>query len=1110
MCRLVERVYINADGHRSKFEDSFPCDKARNGKLCSKAKKRTTEYHTKRDSIPPRGDTPSPVNPPTPTGTGTYLVQQRRPSLSGGRPSTRDGQKSIIIDFGPKSYKSKKYTLGSNKHLSIGATYDDIAVESPGSDASHTIRTGLPEAPLPPQASYDHSDTYSTASNVSHGYYHRHTSSTSTYPESSRIPSLYVTSDTDYDFPTNTRSTKLPPTIHYPSNVSAPSSPGQSRTHGGTTSANHNLTVVTPGYIQEPPLPNTLSALDYQDYADRSGSSHASSGSASQTGRGQASDQPRKKEDGKGRQQEFEAENIKQVRFELRRAEIQTKEQMETLLAEREKQRAAERDEIRRHKEKERKQRERPEEAAAKSRKKERLLPAISNSRFKRTAGSHRESVTMTPAQQDEQRRLLAAELDQIQGESRAAEVREHEEKKAFLQQQQQDPSYYNPRMGGLLGSTALTRRDSQLRRGSISSDARPMLVQSNSRRTSISQPNPSAISTKVAQGLMQPSTRAHAPPPLSFPSNFNTRPTVARRSSFSSQDLPFTTSARSSATNIGNPFAKAASGMLVNSDPWNARNLREALPKEPNLGSGSDKTPSLSSSKKIKSGKESRMGPVLDDSTAPDSKPGVLPRLEVRLRHESGAHDHAQSSKDVPVSTEPIIIPQSPIEIYGHARSRLGDLGTTDDSFQIGRLSELEVGKDATCERRPNSCSSTDATGLLPESVFDASVADPLDTSSDLVVRASQMCNAENWTEQPKVMEPISEDKKSLVLLPTVKSTQASSAHLAAGLKVRADFAIPDGSIADFTETEKSPTSSAGSDGSSYEAFEDCEVHVDDALSSAMGVVKHLLLRELLDHTLLDATDAFGGTNTFTSDGTGSSTSRSFASSSVSSQTPAKGKRSRGDGRNPSDGDGDGNGDGDHSDDEDDGRPKKRGGRGFPDRFPQRRLKCPFYQRHPDKYTKAACRGSGFVDMAKLKDHIKRVHTQPLRCSRCWLEMESDDAYSEHLQQESICKKATEPLEDRIRPQLLKRLEFKKAPYSNAHNVGEKWKMLYKVLFPSDDVIPSPCKCDINTRDFHITDRHRRTTRHEPTARTCSVRGSRGRIDSRACTRHRTDHDQD
>jgi hypothetical protein len=1017
MCRVVERIYISAEGNRSRFEDSFPCSHAPKGRLCRNIEKSTTEHYPKK-AIISRNDSPSPINPPTPTGTGSYLVQQRRPSSFGERPSTRDGQKNIIIEFGSKRHKSKRYTLGSNKHLSIGATYDDVAVESPGSDASHTIRTGLPEASSPPQAAYGHSDAYITTPIIPHEYHHRHTSSQSTYTGSSRTPSLYVTSDdTDYDFPTKTRSIKLPSAIHNSSTMSAPSSPGQSRTHGGTTSASYNLAVVMPGYTQEPPLPDTLSALDYQDFADRSASSHADSGYASNIGRGKVSDQLHKKKD-EGRQQESEAENIKQVRFELHRAETRAEERMEKHFTEKEKQRAAEREEVRRHKEHEREQhereRERAEEAATESRKKRRLPPVISNSRSKRPAGSYRVSMTMTPAQQDEQRRLLAAELDQLQDERRAVEVREHDEKKAFLQQQQQGPSYYKPGTDGTSNNTTLSRGDSQSRRRSIFSDARPMLGHSNSRRTSISQPNPPAINTKVAQDLMQPSARTYAPPPVSFPSNINTRPTSARRSSFSSQNLSFTISA--------------------------------------------DKTHSSSRSKNGKLGEESKMGPVLDGSTAPNPKPEILPEFKVRLSHESGAHDHAQSSKDVPNSTEPIFIPQSPVAIYRHARSRLGEPGTTDESFQIDKLSEPEVGKDATCEWRSNSCSSTDATGLAPESVSNP-YPDSLNTSSGLVVRASQMCNAENWTEQPKVMEPISEDTKALVFLPAVKASQKSPAHLAAGSKVRADFANPKGSIADSTETEKGPTSSAGSANDSYETFEDCEVHVDDALSSAMGVVKQLLLRELLDHTLLDATDAFAGTNEFTSGSTGSSTSRSFASSSVSSQTPSNGKRSRGNGRNPSDGDGDG--DGDHSDDEDDSRPKKKGGRDFPDRFPQRRLKCPFYQRQPDKYTKAACRGSGFVDMAKLKDHIKRVHTQPLRCSRCWLEMESDDAYSEHLQQESICGKVTEPLEDRIRPQLLKRLEFKKAPYSNAQNVGEKWKMLYTVLFPSDDTVPSPCKCD-------------------------------------------------
>jgi hypothetical protein len=92
-------------------------------------------------------------------------------------------------------------------------------------------------------------------------------------------------------------------------------------------------------------------------------------------------------------------------------------------------------------------------------------------------------------------------------------------------------------------------------------------------------------------------------------------------------------------------------------------------------------------------------------------------------------------------------------------------------------------------------------------------------------------------------------------------------------------------------------------------------------------------------------------------------------------------------------------------------------------------------------------------------RDHLKRVHSQPLRCSRCWQEMKSDDAYMEHLQKEIICKKRPEPLDDRIRPQMLKNLDFKKAPYAHTKNTEEKWKILYSVLFPNENDIPSPCK---------------------------------------------------
>jgi chemotaxis protein histidine kinase CheA len=582
MCRVEERVYINGEGHRSKFEDAFPCSHARKGRLCSNVKKNTTEYYPKKPIIS-RDDSPSPINPPTPTGTGSYLVEQRRPSSSGGRPSTRDGPRQIIIEFG--SNKTKKYAGNSHKRSFLhGNSADDLAFESPGSDASHTIRTGYPDAPLSPQtAVFGHTDDYITNPGPSHGSHHRHTSSSSSYTGSSRTPSLYVTSDPDYESPPTTRSTKLRPAIHYPSTSGAQSSPSKSRTRGGTSSANYKVTEVSPhGNSHEDYSPDSLAPHDYQDFADRSASSHASSGASSKSRKGKEPEQPRKGKDSERRRQEelareaADAENVKQVRFELERPKARAQERAETLLAEKEKQRADEREEARRRKERERA----PE--PAKPQKKEKSYPPTSMVSTKRPSASRRGSVSMTQAQQDEQRRLLAAELDHMQGESRATEAREREERSAALMLQQQDTSYYNPRTGGLPSSAPAVAH-----RGSVSSDARPTpLGRSNSRRTSISQQKPPPINTQTSPDYVQPvtgSARARGPPPLSFPSNFNTRPTSARRPSFSSQDNPFAVPARLSGTSVENAFATLppviSPPVTVHQDPYNTRNLREALP---------------------------------------------------------------------------------------------------------------------------------------------------------------------------------------------------------------------------------------------------------------------------------------------------------------------------------------------------------------------------------------------------------------------------------------------------------------------------------------------------------------------------------------------------
>lgn len=94
---------------------------------------------------------------------------------------------------------------------------------------------------------------------------------------------------------------------------------------------------------------------------------------------------------------------------------------------------------------------------------------------------------------------------------------------------------------------------------------------------------------------------------------------------------------------------------------------------------------------------------------------------------------------------------------------------------------------------------------------------------------------------------------------------------------------------------------------------------------------------------------------------------------------------------------------------------------------------------------------------MAKLKDHIKRVHTQPLRCGRCWADMPSDDAFLKHQQMEIPCIKKPELPDERITLQALRRLDFKKSPYAKAKDTEEKWKLMYACLFPDETEIPSP-----------------------------------------------------
>ncbi|KAF1830227.1 hypothetical protein BDW02DRAFT_650781 [Decorospora gaudefroyi] len=615
MCRVERKVYIGSDGQRRMFDENYLCEKARGGRLCAKPKTRTTQYNHNRGSTS-RDDTPSPMNPPTPTGTGTYLVQKRRPSTSGSRPPTRDGQRAInpeiVIEFGSKKERGNKYSsvAVSNKgykRTSLGASSvesNDVAIESPNSEASFTIRTGFPEAPLPPPTGFSQPNSYIPTPTVSHGYHHRHTSSGS----SSRTPSLYVTSDPDYDPPMTQRTARhAPPIVHNPT-TTAPPSPSRRQT--GASSGSYRTSMVAPqGFSHEIPAQDGLYPLDYADFADRSASSHASSGAPENTRRAKSSDDRRKKKDEDRRRQEerdrqladevakAETENVKQVRFELGRADGRAQERAERTLAEKEKDRAAAREEARQLKHEERLAQEKKEleEKMAKDRKKEKSKPPTTDYSTKRPAASRRTSSSMTSAQLAEQRRLLAADELHMQGEKEAAEARDREERNAAFRQQQETPGYYDPRGGDRsLSSTnnppTMGRRNSMTRHDSVTTRPSGLTRSSSKRRTSISQPNPPPVNTQVPPdnySTRPPSARTRAPPPLSFPANFNqdySRPAPsARRASFT-QENPFAAPpTRGSNSSLENPFAPV-SGLLspsasVTSDPWDLRTVETALP---------------------------------------------------------------------------------------------------------------------------------------------------------------------------------------------------------------------------------------------------------------------------------------------------------------------------------------------------------------------------------------------------------------------------------------------------------------------------------------------------------------------------------------------------
>ena len=150
-------------------------------------------------------------------------------------------------------------------------------------------------------------------------------------------------------------------------------------------------------------------------------------------------------------------------------------------------------------------------------------------------------------------------------------------------------------------------------------------------------------------------------------------------------------------------------------------------------------------------------------------------------------------------------------------------------------------------------------------------------------------------------------------------------------------------------------------------------------------------------------------------------------------------------------------------------------------------RFACPFHKRNPQNPQNARpCAGPGWPETAKVKyvfaliserymelryftrEHLYRTHVRH-ECPRCFQVFLKDDALREHQRATEACPRREQCIDDGydwdqgFNEDQKKKLKSRKGRKDMPEE--EKWKDIYRILFPSDpeSEIPSPCKCRIN-----------------------------------------------
>ncbi|KAI1452787.1 hypothetical protein F4805DRAFT_405278 [Annulohypoxylon moriforme] len=117
--------------------------------------------------------------------------------------------------------------------------------------------------------------------------------------------------------------------------------------------------------------------------------------------------------------------------------------------------------------------------------------------------------------------------------------------------------------------------------------------------------------------------------------------------------------------------------------------------------------------------------------------------------------------------------------------------------------------------------------------------------------------------------------------------------------------------------------------------------------------------------------------------------------------------------------------------------------------------LACPFLQHNPEKYQEDRhCACASWETTSRVKEHVFRRHVPCRhRCVRCREVFKSAAELHDHQRAHDPCEMRAEDPEDISEVQIEELRSKKKSPGQGAVTEETKWKRMYAILFPEDDV---------------------------------------------------------